>query len=112
MMADRAARSTTAASTARAMVAATHALHVHTIAVVLSHCRWTCGSVGRPLQASPGASLGQPRSIGVDDGTRRETNLASAPQAAVKQPPCPPLTVPPSRHSAKQFFIGLASLGR
>jgi hypothetical protein len=29
------------------MVAATHALHVHTGAVVLSHCRWTVGSVGR-----------------------------------------------------------------
>ena len=48
MMADGPARSATAATaTARAMVAATHALHVHTVAVVLSHCRWTRGSVGR-----------------------------------------------------------------
>jgi len=73
-MADRAAGPTvtTAATTAtRAMVAATHALHVHTVAVVLSHCRWACGSVGRSIRASPGSSLGQPRSIGVDSGSRR-----------------------------------------
>jgi len=72
-MADRAAGPTvtTAATTARAMVAATHALHVHTVAVVLSHCRWAGGSVGRRLRASPGHSLGQPRSIGVDSGSRR-----------------------------------------
>ena len=41
MMADGTARSSTATTTARAMVAATHALHVHTVAVELSHCRWT-----------------------------------------------------------------------
>ena len=39
MMADCTARSATAATTAGAMVAATHALHVHTVAVELSHCR-------------------------------------------------------------------------
>ena len=51
MMADRTARSaSTAATTARAMVAATHALHVHTVAVVLSHWRWACGRVGRPIE--------------------------------------------------------------
>jgi hypothetical protein len=48
MMANRAARSTSTAATAGAMVAATHALHVHTVAVVLSYCRRACGRVGHP----------------------------------------------------------------
>jgi hypothetical protein len=39
VMADGTARSSTATTTARAMVAATHALHVHTVAVELSYCR-------------------------------------------------------------------------
>lgn len=47
MMAYCAARSTTTATTAtRTMIAATHAFHVHTIAVVLSNCRQTCGANG------------------------------------------------------------------
>ncbi len=71
MMTDRTARSPTTATTAGTMVAATHALHVHTVAVVLSYCRRAYGGVGHPIWASPGSSLGQPRSIGVDDGTRR-----------------------------------------
>jgi hypothetical protein len=70
MMADGTARSSTATTTARAMVAATHALHVHTVAVELSHCRWTWGVCSTRLQVSAGSSLGQPRSIGVDGGTR------------------------------------------
>jgi hypothetical protein len=56
MVADGAARSSTATTTAGAMVAATHALHVHIVAVELSHCRWTWG-VGRPIWASPGLPL-------------------------------------------------------
>jgi hypothetical protein len=73
MMADRTAGSSasSAAATARAMVAATHALHVHTVAVALSYCRPACGRVGHPICESPGSSLGQPRSIGVDGGMRR-----------------------------------------
>jgi hypothetical protein len=71
MMTDRTARSTTTASTAGAMVAATHALHVHTVAVVLSYYRRAYGRVGHPTWASPGSSLGQPRSIDVDGDTRR-----------------------------------------
>jgi hypothetical protein len=43
----------TAATTARAMVAATHALHVHTGVVVLSRCGQTGGVLGRPCMRAP-----------------------------------------------------------
>jgi hypothetical protein len=29
------------------VIAAAHSFHVHKFAVVLSHCRWTGGTVGR-----------------------------------------------------------------
>jgi hypothetical protein len=47
VMPDSTARST-AAATAGTMVAATHALHVHTVAVVLSYCRQAYWDKGHP----------------------------------------------------------------
>jgi hypothetical protein len=47
------------------MVAATHAFHVHTVAVVLSRCGAACGVWDRHRGGPEGNAPGQPQFIGV-----------------------------------------------